>query len=296
MPAEALLDADVRRRLTALRRPEDRERHATGAALSDALARIHGGPGARVVRRRGEAPAVEAEARAGGERSAHDEAARPAAARTGGERTAHAEATRPAVGGAARAAGGGDEAATGDGGRAVQASRGEAATPEPGAAREPSATAAAAAVSDLYVSVAHGGAWVVVAVTALAPVGVDVEPVARDLDVDGLAAQVLAPAERDVLDGLAAAEARRRALLTWWTRKEAVLKATGDGLRIDPRDVVVSPPDALPRLIAFAGRPELVGACAIADLAPDAEHVGAVAVLAAEPVVLDGVAGGPLLS
>jgi 4'-phosphopantetheinyl transferase len=217
MPPDALLDADVRRRLTALRRPEDRERHATGAALSDALARIHGGPGARVVRRRGEAPAVEG-------------------------------AVRPASGG------------------------------------------------ELYVSVAHGGGWVVISVTALAPVGVDVEPVARDLDVDGLAAQVLAPAERDVLDGILAAEARRRALLMWWTRKEAVLKATGDGLRIDPRDVVLSPSDALPRLLAFAGRPELVGACAIADLAPDAEHVGAVAVLAPEPVVLDGIDGGPLLS
>jgi 4'-phosphopantetheinyl transferase len=209
MPPEELLDAGVRQRLAALRRPEDRARHATGAALSDALAREHGGPGVRVVRRRGERPVVDG--------------------------------------------------------------------------------------AELSMSVAHGGAWVVVAVTALAPVGVDVEPITRELDVDALAGQILAPAERDVLDAVAGEVERRRALLTWWTRKEAVLKATGDGLRIDPRDVVLSPPGVVPRLVAFAGRPELVGACAMADLAPDEAHVGAVAVLAPEPVTLARRDGAALL-
>jgi 4'-phosphopantetheinyl transferase len=247
MPARELLDAGVRRRLEALRQPADRERHATGAALSDALARIHGGPAARVVRRRGEAPAVEG-------------------------------AVRPPEGGAA--------AADGDG--TVRPPR--EAPPVDRAVRPPVGGA-----SDLHLSVAHGGAWVVVAITALAPVGVDVEAITRELDVDGLAAQVLAPAERDVLRALEDADARRRALLTWWTRKEAVLKATGDGLRIDPRDVVLSPPGAAPRLVAFAGRPELVGPCAIADLAPDDAHVGAVAVLAPEPVTLTRADGAVLL-
>jgi 4'-phosphopantetheinyl transferase len=210
MPAAEALDEDVRRRVAALRRDEDRARHATGAVVADRLARAHGGPEARVVRRRGEAPVVEG--------------------------------------------------------------------------------------ASVFLSVAHGGGWVAVAVAAVGPVGVDVEPLHRSLDVDGLAGEVLAPAEREVLALVYGDDARRRALLTWWTRKEAVVKATGDGLRVDPREVVVSPPDTPPRLVAFAGRPELVGGCAIADLAPDDEHVGAVAVLAAEPVTLTQVDGAALLA
>ena len=36
-----------------------------------------------------------------------------------------------------------------------------------------------------------------------------------------------------------------------WVRKEAVLKATGDGLSVDPRRVVVSGPSQPPRLVAW---------------------------------------------
>jgi 4'-phosphopantetheinyl transferase len=209
MPPHEALDEGVRRRIAALRRREDQERHATGAVLADALARVHGGGDARVVRRRGEAPSVDG--------------------------------------------------------------------------------------AEVSLSVAHGGAWVVVAVAALAPVGVDVEPLTQTIDVEGLAEQVLAPSERDALIADPNQARRARALLTAWARKEAVLKATGDGLRVDPRDVVLSPPGTPPRLLAFAGRPELAGACAIADLAPDDEHVGAVAVLAPEPIALEQANGAALL-
>jgi 4'-phosphopantetheinyl transferase len=150
--------------------------------------------------------------------------------------------------------------------------------------------------AELYVSVAHGGDWVAVAVTAVAPIGVDVEPLARPADVDGLAPSVLAPAERDILALIDGDVARQRAFLTWWTRKEAVLKATGDGLRVDPREVVLSGPDAPPRVVGFAARPELRAGSALADLAPDAAHVGAVAVLAPEPVTLAVLDGAALLA
>lgn len=123
-------------------------------------------------------------------------------------------------------------------------------------------------------SVAHGGAWVVVAVCAFAPVGVDVEPVGRGFEEE-LVEQVLAPVERD-----------GEGVLVAWVRKEAVVKATGDGLRVEPREVVVSVGGERPRVLAYPGRPELVGSVAIADVAPDREHVGAVAVLAPEPVTL----------
>lgn len=209
MPPPGRLDAGVRERLATLRREEDRRRHATGAALCDALARIHAGAGARVVRRRGEAPRV--------------------------------------VG----------------------------AGPAPGAS------------SEVYVSVAHGGAWVVVAASRVAPVGVDVEALGRSL-ADGLREEVLASAEREAVGS--AAE-----LVAVWTRKEAVVKATGDGLRVDPRSVVLSPLGQRPALLAYHGRPELAGRVAIADVAPDDRHAAAVAVLAAEPVTLEVLDGAALL-
>jgi len=60
-------------------------------------------------------------------------------------------------------------------------------------------------------------------------IGVDVEREDRDVGADRLARRVLAPGERASLDGLDA-DARRRRFLRIWTYKEAMSKATGDGL------------------------------------------------------------------
>ncbi len=54
----ALLDVAVRERLGRLRVADDRRRHATAALLGDVVIRMHGGPAARIERRRGEAPRV----------------------------------------------------------------------------------------------------------------------------------------------------------------------------------------------------------------------------------------------
>lgn len=62
-----------------------------------------------------------------------------------------------------------------------------------------------------------------------AVVGVDAEPLDRDVDPDALAADVLAPIERARLAALAP-DARRRMFLRLWTLKEAHAKAIGLGL------------------------------------------------------------------
>lgn len=86
-------------------------------------------------------------------------------------------------------------------------------------------------------SIAHSGERVVVALARGAAVGVDVEEVRtpdRLLDEDG---GVLAEGERVAL---AEAEDVALAFTTVWTRKEAVLKSLGLGLRVEPSELEVS--------------------------------------------------------
>ncbi|RBY79061.1 4-phosphopantetheinyl transferase [Blastococcus sp. TF02-09] len=109
-------------------------------------------------------------------------------------------------------------------------------------------------VPDLHHSVAHSGGWVAVAVRRGAPVGVDVEGVGSwtAAELHDLALVVLAPEERAVLAGTPAA-ARAAAFATYWTRKEAVVKATGAGLLAPLDELVVSPPSAPPRVLRWPG-------------------------------------------
>jgi 4'-phosphopantetheinyl transferase len=105
----------------------------------------------------------------------------------------------------------------------------------------------------LHLSLAHAGARVLAAVSTAGPVGVDVDVAAATAfaEFDDVA---LAATERAVVARL---PSRRRAAarVTAWVRKEAVLKATGDGLRVPPGDVVVTPLGEPPRLLAWDDAP-----------------------------------------
>ncbi len=87
------------------------------------------------------------------------------------------------------------------------------------------------AALDFNVSHTRGGAVFGVA-TGLDPnvrIGVDVEREDRTLAADGLARKFLSGDEQTTLQGIDADERRRR-FLRYWTCKEAMSKATGDGL------------------------------------------------------------------
>ncbi|QCB94972.1 4'-phosphopantetheinyl transferase family protein [Cellulomonas shaoxiangyii] len=120
-----------------------------------------------------------------------------------------------------------------------------------------------------HASVSHAGAWCVVALTRSGPVGVDVE-VLVPLDVAEVAPGVLGPGE--VAAGAAA-------LLRLWTRKEAVVKATGQGLRTPLGEVLVGPADAPAVLLACPGVPPGTGVLRDVDAPPG--HLAAVCVLTA---------------
>lgn len=129
----------------------------------------------------------------------------------------------------------------------------------------------------LHVSVSHSGDRVAVAVTTAGELGVDVEEV-PSTPVDELAECALSPAELKALYAVPE-EDRRVAFARVWTRKEAVLKATGHGLRVPPDQVEVTGPDEPPALLSWPLDipPERVR---IKALNPGPGYVAAVAILA----------------
>ncbi len=138
----------------------------------------------------------------------------------------------------------------------------------------------------LAASISHSGNVVTVALSAAGPVGVDVERLApRDFDL--LAPAACGPSERLHVRGT-------DGFYAYWTRKEAVLKATGQGLRTPMTDLIVAPPGAVPALLAVRGAPP--PPCSMADLPVGDGYAGAAAVLAAGPVAFSTIDAGALLA
>lgn len=98
-------------------------------------------------------------------------------------------------------------------------------------------------------NISHSGSLFLCAV-ARAPVGVDVEVVRGDVAHDELAERFLADAEREALT-LLAAGLRLRSFLACWTRKEAIAKALGLGMRMRWSSFSVSVlPEEAPRILS----------------------------------------------
>lgn len=139
---------------------------------------------------------------------------------------------------------------------------------------------------DLHVSVSHSGRCITVAVTDHGEVGVDVEEV-KPFDYEPMLRSVLAPDEAGTVHS-------REDFFAYWTRKESVLKATGEGLRMPMPEVVVSPPTQPPRLVRHGRRQDLVAS--MAGLAPPQGYLAVVTALTGAPISADERDAAPLLS
>ncbi|MGI8457717.1 MAG: 4'-phosphopantetheinyl transferase family protein [Propionibacteriaceae bacterium] len=120
----------------------------------------------------------------------------------------------------------------------------------------------------MHASVSHSGDLVVVATSADGPVGVDVELIG-DPPSPGLQSAVCTPVEQMYVQ-------TPRDFFTYWVRKEAILKATGEGLHGDMTDVRVAPPAEPPSLLSVAGG--WTPPCSMSAITVDG-YAGAVAVL-----------------
>jgi 4'-phosphopantetheinyl transferase len=98
-----------------------------------------------------------------------------------------------------------------------------------------------AAVGAIEFSVTHGGDLLVLAFADSTPIGVDVEPIGALEDVGAeLLDFALTATERLRLLEVSAPQ-RRRIFLQHWTGKEAILKALGTGLDVEPQAVALPP-------------------------------------------------------
>jgi 4'-phosphopantetheinyl transferase len=135
----------------------------------------------------------------------------------------------------------------------------------------------------MEVSITHSGTMAGIAAALRIPIGIDVEDLRR-ADHGSLAGAVLCNAEHTALARFTDCD-RHRALLGYCTRKEALLKATGDGLTLPMRGLTVADPTQPPRLIAWEDRPDLAAGMRLYDLHPAAGHVASLAAVGADLAV-----------
>src|SRR5207249_3172989 len=89
-------------------------------------------------------------------------------------------------------------------------------------------------------NVAHSGDWALIAVARGRQVGVDVERIRDDLDMDGIGRLVFTPSECKYLQSLPE-QSRLEGFFDLWVRKEAYLKCSGLGFSGSPEKVEVGP-------------------------------------------------------
>lgn len=156
---------------------------------------------------------------------------------------------------------------------------------------EPHGRPRLAGAGGLDFSVSHSADLIVVAVVRDRPrdgaagraVGVDVEQVVP-LREPSLPDAVLSAAERAVFDRCGA-DSQAAAFFRYWVRKEAVLKATGDGLTVPLTDLTVSEPDRPAQLRAWARRPLLPATVTMHDLDAAPGYAASLALIGRSAVV-----------
>jgi 4'-phosphopantetheinyl transferase len=136
---------------------------------------------------------------------------------------------------------------------------------------------ALAADSGLQFNVTHSGDIAAVALTAGCDIGVDLEQVRPLPDLEQIAERFLCSDEAAEINSLAAGE-REKAFFTYWTRKEAYVKATGIGLSTPLQSFrVIVNPEAPANLVVLEHEATPSKSWTLHDLCLAPDYAGAVA-------------------
>jgi 4'-phosphopantetheinyl transferase len=132
----------------------------------------------------------------------------------------------------------------------------------------------------IHFNLAHSDDLALVAVTRLGAVGVDVERIRPVNEMDHLVARFFSPRENEAFQKVAEKE-KPPAFFNLWTRKEALLKATGEGITRSLSLVEVSfLPGEPARLLAIAGDASKAASWNLSELSPATGFTGALAIQA----------------
>ena len=140
----------------------------------------------------------------------------------------------------------------------------------------------------LHFNVSHSGGLAAYAITQCCPVGVDIEQVKAIPDWQALVAEHFSRREQNVLFDLPV-DQQLAAFYRGWTRKEAVLKAMGQGIGKGLRRAEVFVPYGSKRNIhAIDGHADLARTWTVTDLVPFRGYLGAIAAQAETIEVISG--------
>jgi 4'-phosphopantetheinyl transferase len=132
--------------------------------------------------------------------------------------------------------------------------------------------------TDLHFNLAHSGEVAVIGVARRYRLGVDVEQIRPLSDPDSLVRVCFAPEEQAEFRSLPGSM-RLRAFFAGWARKEAFVKATGEGLgrRLASFAVAIAP-DTVPRVLRVGGDCNAGAGWTLLDLPVGERYAAAVAV------------------
>jgi 4'-phosphopantetheinyl transferase len=132
--------------------------------------------------------------------------------------------------------------------------------------------------SELRFNLSHSAAIAVLAVARRAMLGVDIERIDGKLAAGEIAKRFFASAEAKTLQSLPPAE-RTKAFFASWTRKEAYLKAIGEGLSLPLHSFEVAlRPGEPAALLHVPSKPKEVFRWSLYDIEVDEEYQSALAI------------------
>lgn len=138
--------------------------------------------------------------------------------------------------------------------------------------------AATFAASRLHFNLSHSGDIALCAVAYDRVIGVDVEQIRTVVDATQIAKRFFSPWENEAFAAVPDAQ-KSQAFFNCWTRKEAYIKAIGEGLScpLDAFDVSLAPGEPA-RILRIRGSETVAARWTLYPLLPAAGYVGAVAI------------------
>ena len=129
----------------------------------------------------------------------------------------------------------------------------------------------------LHFNLSHSQGLALYAVTRDRQIGIDIEHMHQTSDVEQLAKRFFSNREYTVIRSLPSSQ-KQEAFFNGWTRKEAYLKATGEGLaQLEQIEVSLAPGEPA-RLLSIAKDPQASARWSLKTLTPAVDYVAALAV------------------